>query len=129
MYWGIVLPYFLCMTMMPLVVVVVCHLAGLAPRSGQRLSGLQLAVLLPVVCGAVTLAHPQGVFVGMVLGLPILVWGTLARARERFSPSLRMTHRLWPLAVLTVVALVGSAAMWCSCGLGSPRRSGSPTPR
>ncbi|MGO1198761.1 MAG: DUF6541 family protein [Dermabacteraceae bacterium] len=112
MYWGIVLPYFLCMTMMPLVVVVVCHLAGLAPRSGQRLSGLQLAVLLPVVCGAVTLAHPQGVFVGMVLGLPILVWGTLARARERFSPSLRMTHRLWPLAVLTVVALVGSAAMW-----------------
>ena len=112
MYWGIVLPYFLCMTMMPLVVIAVCHLAGLAPRSAQRLTGLQLAVLLPVVCAAVTLAHPQGVFVGMVLGLPILIWGTLARARERFSPSVRTAHRLWPLAVVTVVALAGSAAMW-----------------
>ncbi|MGO3290803.1 MULTISPECIES: DUF6541 family protein [unclassified Brachybacterium] len=112
MYWGIVLPYFLSMSMMPLVVILVSHLAGLVPRSGQRLTGLQLTVLLPVVCGAVALAHPQGVFVGMVLGLPILVWGTLARARERFSPRLPAGHRLWPLATLTVVALASSAAVW-----------------
>ncbi len=112
MYWGLVLPYFLSMTLMPLVVVVVAHLAGLAARSGQRLSGVQLAVLLPVICAAVTLAHPQGVFVGMVLGLPILVWGTLARARQRFSPSAVPGPRLWPLTVLTVVALAGSAVIW-----------------
>lgn len=115
MHWGIVLPYFLAMALMPLVVVLISHLAGLAPRSPQQLSVLQLAVLLPVVCGTVALAHPQGVFVGMVLGLPILVWGTLARAGDRFvsrrSPALDRP-RLWPLALVTGVALVGSAAVW-----------------
>ena len=88
MYWGIVLPYFLSMSLMPLIVIMVGHLAGLAPRSAQRLSGGQVAVLLPVVCAAIALAHPQGVFVGMVLGLPILVWGTAARARDRWAPGL-----------------------------------------
>ena len=73
---------------MPLIVIMVGHLAGLAPRSAQRLSGGQVAVLLPVVCAAIALAHPQGVFVGMVLGLPILVWGTAARARDRWAPGL-----------------------------------------
>lgn len=112
MYWGLVLPYFLSLSMMPLVVIMVSHLAGLAPRTGQRLTGLQLAVLLPAVCAAVALAHPQGVFVGMVLGLPILVWGTVARAHGRFSTRLATGPRLWPLAALTVVALAGSAAVW-----------------
>lgn len=112
MYWGLVLPYFLSLSMMPLVVIMVSHLAGLAPRTGQRLTGLQLAVLLPAVCAAVALAHPQGVFVGMVLGLPILVWGTVARAHGRFSTRLPTGPRLWPLAALTVVALAGSAAVW-----------------
>ncbi|MDN5821651.1 MAG: hypothetical protein L0H39_09190, partial [Brachybacterium sp.] len=83
-----------------------------APSSGQRMTGLQLTVLLPVVCAAAALAHPQGVFVGMVLGLPILVWGTLARARERFSSTARTGPRLWPLAVVTLAALAGSAAVW-----------------
>ncbi|GAA4522101.1 hypothetical protein GCM10023160_09970 [Brachybacterium paraconglomeratum] len=112
MYWGHVLPYFLCMTLMPLLVIGICHLAGLAPRSAQRLSGFQLVVLLPAVCAAVALAHPQGVFAGMVLGLPILVWGTISRAYERFSASRVPGHRLWPLAVLTLVALAGSAVVW-----------------
>ena len=112
MYWGIVLPYFLSMSLMPLIVIMVSHLAGLAPRSAQRLSGGQLAVLLPVVCAAIALAHPQGVFVGMVLGLPILVWGTAARARDRWAPGLAPRPRLWPLATLTAVALIGSAAAW-----------------
>ena len=112
MYWGIVLPYFLSMSLMPLIVIMVSHLAGLAPRSAQRLSGGQVAVLLPVVCAAIALAHPQGVFVGMVLGLPILVWGTAARARDRWAPGLAPRPRLWPLATLTAVALIGSAAAW-----------------
>ena len=112
MYWGIVLPYFLSMAMMPLVVIGVCHVAGLAPRSAQRLTALQLVVLLPVVCAAVALAHPQGVFAGIVLGLPILLWGTVVRARERFSPARRAGRRLWPLATLTLVALIGSVEVW-----------------
>ena len=112
MYWGIVLPYFLSMSLMPLIVIMVSHLAGLAPRSAQRLSGGQVAVLLPVVCAAIALDHPQGVFVGMVLGLPILVWGTAARARDRWAPGLAPRPRLWPLATLTAVALIGSAAAW-----------------
>src|SRR5699024_4004981 len=155
MYWGIVLPYFLSMAMMPLVVIEVCHVAGLAPRSAQRLTVLQLVVLLPVVCAAVALAHPrgvsagmvrglpcllwgpvgratvvtllglaprlgaavalrdpQGVFAGIGLGLPILLWGTVVRARERFSPARRAGRRLWPLATLTLVALIGSIEVW-----------------
>jgi hypothetical protein len=118
MSWGIVLPYFLSLSLMPLVVIVVSRLAGLAPHSSQRLSGLQLAVLLPAVCGAVALAHPQGVFVGMALGLPVLVWGTLSRARDRVAartataPGAPGARRVWPLAVLTVAALLGSAAAW-----------------
>src|SRR5699024_7329523 len=111
MYWGIVLPYFLSMTMMPLVVIGVCHVAGLAPPSAQRLTVLQLAVLLPVVCAAVALAHPQGVFAGIVLGLPILLGGTVSRARGRFSSARREDHRLWPLATVTLVALIGSVEM------------------
>ena len=82
-------------------------------------------VLLPVVCVAATLAHPQGVFVGIVLGLPILVWGTLVRARERFSPwcperltacaargddRRRRRHRLAGLAAGTTPA--ESSAVW-----------------
>lgn len=112
MSWGIVLPFFLSLSMMPLVVLLVSHLAGLAPRSAQRLTGLQLAVLLPVVCAAVAVAHPQGVFVGMVVGLPILVWGTLARAGDRLAGRRRAGTRLWPLATLTVLALAGSAMVW-----------------
>src|SRR5699024_3861312 len=68
--------------------------------------------LLPVVCAAVALAHPQGVFAGIVLGLPILLWGTVSRARERFSSARREDHRLWPLATVTLVALIGSVEMW-----------------
>src|SRR5699024_10335426 len=89
-----------------------CHVAGLAPPSAQRLTVLQLAVLLPVACAAVALAHPQGVFAGIVLGLPILLWGRVSRARERFPSARREDHRLWPLATVTLVALIGSVEMW-----------------
>ncbi|WP_151904657.1 DUF6541 family protein [Brachybacterium ginsengisoli] len=112
MYWGIVLPYFLTMVLMPLVIIGLAHVAGLAPSSAQRLGTGQLAVLLPVTGAAVALAHPQGVFSAMVLGLPILVWGTVSRARERFSAARVPGHRLWPLAVLTVVGIAVSSDLW-----------------
>src|SRR5699024_1607612 len=51
MSWGIVLPYLLSLSMMPLVLLVVVQLAGLGPLPQRRLDGRPLAVLLPVICG------------------------------------------------------------------------------
>ncbi len=112
MSWGLLLPYFLSMAMMPLVIAAVAHLAGVVPASAQRLSWLQLAVLLPATCGAVALAHPQGVFVGVVLGVPILLWGTLLRARDLVARTPRTWRRLWPLALVSALAVAGSSIAW-----------------
>ncbi|MGP9681514.1 DUF6541 family protein [Brachybacterium sp. AOP3-A1-3] len=109
MSWGIVLPYLLSLVLMPLVVMMVVHLTGLAPESAQRLSTLQLVVLLPAVCLAAALAHPQGVFVGIVLGLPILAWATLVRARDLIAGVPGSVRRLLPLVVMTVG---GGAIAW-----------------
>ncbi|WP_422115599.1 DUF6541 family protein [Brachybacterium sp. UNK5269] len=111
MSWGLLLPYFLSMALMPLVITAIAHLAGVVPAA-RRLSPGQLAVLLPAACGAAALAHPQGVFVGMVLGLPILVWATLLRGRDLLARVPGAWARLWPLATLSVVAVAGSAAVW-----------------
>jgi hypothetical protein len=111
MSWGILLPYLFSLAMMPLVLMLIVHLTGLAPTGPQRLTGGQLAVLLPAVCGAVALAHPQGVFVALVLGVPVMVWATLVAigdlARRR-----RAGARLAVLAVLTGVILVIAQDAW-----------------
>src|SRR5690606_28123615 len=86
--------------------------AGMAPASDQRLGTAQLAVLLPAACGAVALAHPQGVFVGAVLGVPILLWGTLLRMRDLLTRVPGAWARLWPLALLSVLAVAGGSAAW-----------------
>src|SRR5690606_29291315 len=49
MSWGILLPYLFSLTMMPLVLMLIVHLVGLAPAGEQRLGGRQLVVLLPAV--------------------------------------------------------------------------------
>ena len=112
MSWGIVLPYLLSLSMMPLVLLVVVQLAGLGPLPQRRLGGWPLAVLLPVVCGAVALAHPQGVLVGMVLGVPILVWATLVRAGELLARRPGAGRRLWPFAALTLLIGAGCVLAW-----------------
>lgn len=112
MSWGLVLPYFLCLTMMPMAVIVIAHLAGVVPPSPRRLRPVQLAVLLPVVLLAVVLAHPQGLFVGIVLGVPILVWATAARARELFAQRPVRGRSLRFLLPVTVGAAVLSAVAW-----------------
>src|SRR5699024_3312294 len=112
MSWGLLLPYFLSLAMMPLVVAAVARLAGMAPASDQRLGTAQLAVLLPAACGAVALAHPQGVFVGAVLGVPILLWATLLRMRDLLTRVPGAWARLWPLALLSVLAVAGASAAW-----------------
>src|SRR5699024_9351683 len=82
MSWGLLLPYLLSLALMPIAITSVVHLIGLAPPGRQRLSRPATLVLLASGCGAVALAHPQGVFGGLVLGVPILLWATLVRARS-----------------------------------------------
>src|SRR5699024_8485848 len=77
MSWGLLLPYLLSLALMPIAITSVVHLIGLAPPGRQRLSRPATLVLLASGCGAVALAHPQGVFGGLVLGVPILLWATL----------------------------------------------------
>src|SRR5699024_9319955 len=91
---------------------VVVQLAGLGPLPQRRLDGWPLAVLLPVICGAVALAHPQGVLVGMVLGVPILVWATLVRAGELLARRPGAGRRLWPFAALTLLIGAGCVLAW-----------------
>lgn len=112
MSWGILLPYLFSLSMMPLALLLVVHLVRLAPTGPQRLSGGQLAVLLPLVCGAVALAHPQGVFVALVLGVPVLVWATLVAAAELVRRRPRAGVRLAALVVLTAVVLVVAQDGW-----------------
>lgn len=112
MSWGLVLPYFLSMTLMPMVLVVIAHLGALAPASPQRLRPVQLAVLLPVVCGAAALAHPQSVFAGLALALPLLVWACLVRVRERLVRGPGPGRRAWPLLALTAVVLAVALPAW-----------------
>ena len=112
MSWGIVLPYFLSMTLMPMVLVVIAHLGGLAPASAQRLRPVQLAVMLPVVCGAAALAHPQAVFAGLALALPLLVWACLVRVRDRLVRGPGPGRRAWPLLTLTLVVLATALPAW-----------------
>lgn len=102
MSWGILLPYLLSIGMMPLVVLGVAQLAGLTPAGPERLRPLPLAVVLVAGCGAAAAAHGQGVFVGLALGVPILLAGAVAatvRARRGESS--------WRAAV--VLALLGGA--------------------
>lgn len=109
MSWGIVLPYLLSVALMPLVVMVVAHIAGLAER---RLRTSQLLVLAPLILLSAALAHPQGVFVGIALGLPILGWAALVRARDLVLRAPDSWRRFWPLALLTLVAAVVSRQIW-----------------
>lgn len=112
MAFGLLLPYFLSMTLMPMVLLVLVHLAGLAPASAQRLRPLQLAVLLPMVCAAAALAHPQAVFGGLVIGLPLLVCGCIAGLRERRARGPQAAPRVMPLLLVTVVVTAAAVPAW-----------------
>ena len=110
--FGILLPYFLSLTMLPMVVITLVHLAGLAPDSRQRLRPLQVAVLLPVSCAAAALAHPQAVFGGLVLGVPLLVWACLVHLRERLVRGPGAGRRVWPLLLGTAAVVAGAVPAW-----------------
>ncbi|MFQ6484066.1 DUF6541 family protein [Brachybacterium epidermidis] len=110
--WGVVLPYMMSLTVMPLVVLVVAHVAGVVPPGAQRLSLLQLGVLTPLLLTAAALAHPQSVFVGIVLCVPILLWGTGAHVVGVVRRRDGATVRLAVAAVFTVIAVVGTQLTW-----------------
>lgn len=115
--WGIVLPYLLSLSMMPMVVLVAAHIAGMGPARARGidmspLGVLRLAVLTPVFLAAVTLAHPQGVFVGIVLCVPILVWATGAHLVGAIRRIPGAARRLWPTAALAVAAVGMTALTW-----------------
>lgn len=112
MSWGIVLPYFLSVALLPWVVTGVAHLVGLAAPGPARLRPLQLIVLLAAACGAVGLAHPQGVFAGIVLGVPILLWATVLRTRDLALRAPRAMPRFALTAALTAVVVVASSVLW-----------------
>ena len=112
MSWGLVLPYFLSLTLMPMVLIVIAHLVGVAPASRQRLRPAQLAVLLPVVCAAAALAHPQAVFSGIALGVPVLVWASVVRIRERCVHGPGPGRRAWRLSVFTALVLALVLPAW-----------------
>ena len=112
MAFGILLPYFLSMILMPVLVIMLVHLAGLAPDSPQHLRPSQLAVLLPVVCVAAALSHPQAVFGGIVIGLPLLVWGCLVRLHERRVHGPGPARRVLPLLLLTLSVAAATVPAW-----------------
>src|SRR5699024_6582831 len=114
MSWGLLLPYLLSLALMPIAITSVVHLIGLAPPGRHRLSRPATLVLLASGCGAVSLAHPQGVFGGLVLGVPILLCATLVGAR-----ALALRRRRSPAccaflftAALTAVGMAGSSMLW-----------------
>lgn len=110
--WGILLPYLLSLAMMPLVVLVIAVLAGLAPADAPRIAPLQLAVITPAVLAAVTLSHPQGVFAGIVLGLPILAWAVGAHVVDAVRRHRGALMRAGVAAVLLAVATGATAMTW-----------------
>lgn len=111
MSWGIVLPYFLSVALIPLVVTSIVHVAGLA-EGPDRLRPATVTVLLVASCGAVTIAHPQGVFVSIVIGLPILVWACLVRIAGLLGRVRGAGPALAWLAPITLVAFVISGTLW-----------------
>src|SRR5699024_9089897 len=92
------------------------HERGAPDRAGpagrQRLSRPATLVLLASGCGAVALAHPQGVFGGLVLGVPFLLWATLVRARDLALRRPRATGAFLVTPALTAVVMAGSAMLW-----------------
>lgn len=110
MSWGIILPYLLSLTMMPLVVMLAAHLAGLA--SGAALRPLQVVVLAPLVAGAVALAHPQGVFGALVLTAPVLLWGTLVHVVGMLTRRHGAAARFLLAAAFTAVAALVITQTW-----------------
>lgn len=82
MSWGIVLPNFLSTALLPAFVLLGTHVLGLVPHPRERLSTAALVLLVPVVCVAIIVAHPQGVFAAIALGLPIIVWAFQLRLAQ-----------------------------------------------
>lgn len=112
MSWGVLLPYLYSLSVMPLVLMLIVHLVRLAPDGGQRLTGGQLGVLMPAVFGAVALAHPQGVFVALVMGVPMMVWAVLATATDLVRRRPRAGIRLAVLVPLTALVIVVGHHIW-----------------
>lgn len=112
MSWGVLLPYLYSLSMMPLVLMLIVHLVRLAPDGEQRLTGGQLGVLVPAVFGAVALAHPQGVFVALVMGVPMMVWAVLATATDLVRRRPRAGIRLAVLVPLTALVIVIGYDIW-----------------
>lgn len=108
-YWGIVLPYFLAMTLMPALVLLSVQALRMDPGGEQRLGARQLAVLVPAVLGAAVLAHPQAVFSAIVLVAPILLWAVAVRAARLIR---RRPAALAPLLTTAGLALVGLPLAW-----------------
>lgn len=112
MSWGVLLPYLYSLAMMPLVLMLIVHLVRLAPDGEQRLTGGQLGVLIPAVFGAVALAHPQGVFVALVMGVPMMAWAVLATATDLVRRRPCAGIRLAVLVPLTALVIVVGHDIW-----------------
>lgn len=111
--FGILLPYLLSVAMVPAALIVLASLlrraVGCTPLSWTRT--LVLGVVVALAIGS---AHPQGVMVVIVLGMPLLIWTTCERGwswyrgrRRDGSPA--RARALALTSALTVVAGVVSA--------------------
>lgn len=76
--WGILLPFFLSMSLVPAGIALVAQAVGLVPLA-QRLLSRQLVVLVPMVLLAIGAVHPQGFIAMLAVGAPILIWALAER--------------------------------------------------
>lgn len=110
--WGIVLPYLLSMSMMPVVVLLAVSIVDHVPAEVPRIGFLRLAVLIPGCLTAVCVAHPQGAYVGMVLCVPILLWAAGARIADRIRRRPGTTTHLVVTVTLAVLSLTVMLLTW-----------------
>ncbi|MCS6712097.1 hypothetical protein JSY14_08715 [Brachybacterium sp. EF45031] len=113
MSWGLLLPYLLGTSLLPALMLMMLQVVGHVPVARQRLSAAALIVLTPLVVLAAVASHPQTVFSALTLGVPVLVWLTLARLTDLLWDRHHWVRRSGALlrALLPAVVAIG-AAQW-----------------
>ncbi|MDO5661207.1 MAG: hypothetical protein Q4G40_00805 [Brachybacterium sp.] len=111
MVWGILLPYLLSVVLLPALVIVLAQVTGLVPPDA-RFSVGRTAALAVATAATTALAHPQGVFNALVLGIPLLLWAAGHQILDRSGRDQRIfPWRLTNLGLLLGAILV-AFVMW-----------------